>query len=188
MGFTLPKHLKDFLKKFHHLADTYKEERKNKDGERYFNLFRSATKNPQREQDAEFIENLAIWVDNNRSKYSDFDPDFTDADYGDYVAPFLKKGVSGMLLLELIKIYGLHGERSTNSVMGSLIMEQFSIKVFKDAPSEQVEECIQCFNQLINVMKKYCDEDWFTENYPAINLAIADTLNKFHIETKTATI
>ncbi|KTD48477.1 hypothetical protein Lrub_0828 [Legionella rubrilucens] len=184
MGFTLPKHLKDLLKQLNNLADNYKENRKRKDEERYFSLFRASTKNPEREQDAVFIENLASWVEANKLSYDTLDLRYENADYAQFVVPFLKRALSGMLMIELIKIYGPHGEKSTNSALGELLLEQFGIKKFKEAPQDKIIECIEELERLIDVINETTTADWINTNYRDIKLSIATALKGYEAERK----
>lgn len=183
MGFTLPKHLKDLLTQLNNLADDYKKRRQSKDGERYFSMFRSATKNPDREQDAEFIENLAAWVEANKGDYYKLDYDYYSVDYQKIVS-YLKKALSGMLMIELIKIYGPHGENKTDSALGEILLEQFSIKKFSEIPQEQITQCIENLEHLIDVINKTTKDDWINDNYRDVRLAIDTALKAYEVETK----
>lgn len=180
MGFTLPSHISTVLKDLKKLSTEYKEARSKMDNDRFLGSIRPATNNLKRQQATEFLENLAEWISTNKMVYKDLDKRFTDSDYSDEVAPFLKRAISGAMLLELINLYGSDGSIRNDSALGGLLLNQFGIKHFSEAPKDKIIECLKDFQDVLDVIYQSHEKDplpWLnTAKHLAVGFKIEEEL------------
>ncbi|WP_131795828.1 hypothetical protein [Fluoribacter gormanii] len=134
MGFKIP-NLDILIKSDQQLVISYQKTRGHLDEQRFFASIFPKAHNPERLNDAAFIEKIALHISMNRCNYSNKDPDYKNKKHSNCIAPFLKEVLTGALLLELIKIsngYSNEEDVKKNSALGKIILTLIDINQISD--------------------------------------------------------
>lgn len=156
MTFTIP-NFKDLTDSTQRLSTAYKKERSNMDEQRFFGSYRSSTNNPERLNAASCIQRIATYISANKFEWDKLDPGFQHKDYAATTAPFLKKAISGALILELVTITATYSNEATvktNSALGKIILDLFNIDKLSDIPLEEMQECLSNLEHFLEVTNK----------------------------------
>lgn len=156
MTFTIPG-FKDVIDSAQKLSTAYKKERLNMDEQRFFGSYRSSTNNPERLNAASCIQRIATYISVNKFNWETIDPTFPQTDYAKTTAPFLKKAISGALILELITITATYSNEATvktNSALGKIILDLFKIDKLSDIPADEMQECLSNLHHFLEVTNK----------------------------------
>ncbi|WP_131795869.1 hypothetical protein [Fluoribacter gormanii] len=155
MGFKIP-NLDILIKSAQQLVISYQKTRVHLDEQRFFASILPKTHNPERLNDAAFIEKIALHISMNRFNYSNMDPDYKNKNYSNCIAPFLKEVLTGALLLELIKISNSYSNKEDvkrNSALGQIILTLFDINEISDVSEKQLHRSLSKLYKYMEIIE-----------------------------------
>lgn len=156
MTFTIPE-FKELTASAQKIHTTYKSERSDMDAQRFFSSYRASTINQERLNATACIQKIATYISTNKFNWDTIDQTFKQKDYAKITAPFLKKAISGALVLELITITATYSNEATvktNSALGKIILDLFKIDKLSDIPPQEMQECLSNLNHFLEVTNK----------------------------------
>lgn len=156
MTFTIPG-FKDLIASAQELSTAYKKERSTMDEQRFFGSVRPGTNNPERLNATSCIQRITTYISANKFNWETIDPTFQQKDYAASTAPFLKKAISGALILELITITATYSNEATvktNSALGKIILDLFKVDKLSDIPPDEMQECLSNLQHFLEVTNK----------------------------------
>jgi len=136
------------------LLKNYQNKRKQLDESRFFAFFLPYTHNQSRLDNIQFIVNASTYLIKNKFNYSSWDESFRHKRYDRDVAPFIRKAILGLYLLELMTItesYSSEISVKTNSALGAIILDFFDIDKLSDIKTTTQKDFLCALLQYLRV-------------------------------------
>lgn len=136
------------------LLENYQIKRKQFDDSRFFAFFLPYTHNQSRLDNIKFIVDASTYLIKNKFNYISWDESFRHKRYDRDVAPFIRKAILGLYLLELINItksYSSETSIKSCSALGAIILDFFEIEKLSDLPSATQKDFLCALLQYLRV-------------------------------------